>query len=99
MSKSKKIAVIERDGLRCSYCGRKLSFHDLHLDHIYPRSLGGKSHIDNLVASCRKCNEMKGCMTVERFVEKQRTKLSALNIERRYLASIIRTYREKHGTT
>ena len=53
--------IFERDGFRCAYCG-KTSYEDgvkLHVDHVYPRSLGGKNHGFNLVTSCRRCNLAK----------------------------------------
>lgn len=46
--------VFERDGA-CVYCGGKAE----HLDHIRPRSKGGKSTLDNLAASCARCNHSK----------------------------------------
>lgn len=54
---SKKNVMI-RDGMKCVYCGAK----DVRLtiDHIIPRSMGGKSTFENTVASCKSCNVKKG---------------------------------------
>jgi len=52
--------IFERDNFKCVYCGA--SAHNgalLHVDHIYPKSLGGKSDVFNLVSSCSKCNLVK----------------------------------------
>ena len=51
--------VMARDGGRCFYCGEAVD-GDTHIDHFYPRSLGGLD-IDpmNLVVSCDKCNLSK----------------------------------------
>lgn len=49
--------VFKRDGYECQYCG---SNKDLTLDHVFPRSRGGKSSWDNLVAACKSCNSRKG---------------------------------------
>ena len=53
-------AVFARDGWECQYCGARTS---LTVDHVIPRSKGGGSGWDNIVASCAPCNRRKGDMT------------------------------------
>ncbi|RIH83103.1 HNH endonuclease [Calidithermus terrae] len=55
--------VFKRDGYVCQYCGRPA--RDLTLDHVLPRSRGGPSTWDNLVAACRPCNHKKADRTPE----------------------------------
>lgn len=55
--------VFVRDGYRCQYCAETPPIRDLNLDHVMPRSRGGKSTWDNLVTSCRPCNLRKGRYT------------------------------------
>jgi 5-methylcytosine-specific restriction endonuclease McrA len=50
-------AVFARDGWECQYCGARTS---LTVDHVIPRSKGGGSNWDNIVASCAPCNRRKG---------------------------------------
>ena len=50
-------AVFARDGWSCQYCGSRSS---LTVDHVIPRSKGGPSTWDNIVASCAPCNRRKG---------------------------------------
>jgi 5-methylcytosine-specific restriction endonuclease McrA len=50
-------ALFARDGWRCQYCG---STGRLTLDHVVPRSRGGDSVWENVVASCAPCNLRKG---------------------------------------
>jgi 5-methylcytosine-specific restriction endonuclease McrA len=50
-------AVFARDGWECMYCGARTS---LTVDHVIPRSKGGGSGWDNIVASCAPCNRRKG---------------------------------------
>ncbi len=45
---------------RCCYCGKKLPTSELNLDHVVPRSRGGKTTWDNIITSCVKCNIKKG---------------------------------------
>jgi 5-methylcytosine-specific restriction endonuclease McrA len=66
--------IFARDSSRCQYCGRKFSTQDLSLDHVIPRSQGGKSTWDNIVCCCIKCNVKKGGRTPEQAHMKLLTK-------------------------
>jgi 5-methylcytosine-specific restriction endonuclease McrA len=55
--------ILMRDRYRCQYCGVKGGASDLTLDHIVPRSRGGRSTPENLCASCMRCNQRKGDRT------------------------------------
>jgi 5-methylcytosine-specific restriction endonuclease McrA len=50
-------AVFARDDWTCQYCGSRSS---LTVDHVIPRSKGGPSSWENIVASCAPCNRRKG---------------------------------------
>src|SRR5690242_6025228 len=50
-------AVFARDGWQCQYCGSRAN---LTVDHVIPRSKGGTSTWENIVASCAPCNRRKG---------------------------------------
>ena len=52
-------AVFAPDGWTCQYCGARAN---LTVDHVIPRSKGGSSEWDNIVASCAPCNRRKGDM-------------------------------------
>ena len=54
--------IFKRDGMKCVYCGSK---DNLTLDHVVPKSGGGRDTWDNLVTACQKCNSRKGSMTPE----------------------------------
>ena len=66
--------VFLRDAFTCQYCGGRPPMRDLNLDHVLPRSRGGKSSWDNLVTSCRTCNVKKGYATPEECGMIPRTK-------------------------
>ena len=51
-------AVLARDAWTCQYCGSRKS--SLTVDHVIPRSRGGESIWENIVASCASCNRRKG---------------------------------------
>ena len=50
-------AVFARDSWTCQYCGSR---SNLTVDHVIPRSKGGSSSWENIVASCAPCNRRKG---------------------------------------
>ena len=45
---------------RCCYCGKKFALNQLNLDHVIPKSRGGKTDWSNIVTSCVPCNLKKG---------------------------------------
>lgn len=51
--------VLFRDNFTCQYCGSR-SLLGMTIDHIVPRSQGGKTVWDNVVCACKKCNAQKG---------------------------------------
>lgn len=55
--------IFERDKSTCQYCGKKLAKSELTIDHVVPRSRGGRDTWDNLVLACVKCNVRKGDQT------------------------------------
>jgi len=57
--------IYMRDKNVCQYCGKQYQKSELNLDHVIPRSLGGKSSWDNVVCSCYSCNLKKGGRTPE----------------------------------
>ncbi len=52
--------ILLRDRNTCQYCGTVLASSELTLDHVIPRSRGGQSTWENLVACCHECNRRKG---------------------------------------
>ncbi len=52
--------IYARDHSRCQYCGKPYPTGELSLDHVIPRSQGGKSTWENVVCACVACNVRKG---------------------------------------
>jgi type IV secretory pathway TrbD component len=61
-----RFSVLQRDGFRCTYCGRPGNEPGvvLHIDHVVPIVAGGSSTEDNLVTACERCNLGKGTRAV-----------------------------------
>lgn len=55
--------LFARDGYRCQYCGQTRPMSQLSLDHVVPRSQGGRTTWENVVCSCTTCNSRKGGRT------------------------------------
>ena len=62
-AKFNRINIFRRDGGMCQYCLKKFSRAELTIDHVIPRTQGGKSTWDNVVCCCIDCNRKKGGRT------------------------------------
>lgn len=60
-----RLNILIRDNYTCQYCGEQLKKNQLNLDHVIPRSRGGKTTWENVVASCHDCNRIKGGLSPE----------------------------------
>ena len=58
-----RLNIFARDKFTCQYCGEKPHRSQLNLDHVIPRSLGGRTTWENVVCSCVDCNRQKGGRT------------------------------------
>lgn len=58
-AKLNKFNIKLRDEFTCQYCGKKHSHRSLTIDHVLPKSKGGKYEWTNLVAACKQCNQAK----------------------------------------
>lgn len=67
MPNAKRAQIYAKYDGHCAYCGRKITFKDMDVDHIKPKSRGGSSELSNLNPSCRQCNRMKAALTIEGF--------------------------------
>lgn len=56
---SLRFLVLKAAGGRCQLCGISAKERPLDVDHIIPRSRGGKTELANLQALCSKCNRSK----------------------------------------
>ncbi len=87
--------IYARDNNRCQYCGKKLPTSELSLDHVVPRSLGGKSTWENIVCCCIHCNVRKG----GRRPDEAHMKLVTLPVKpKRSPAIMVRLTSEKYAS-
>ena len=69
--------IYRRDGNKCVYCGTS---KQLTIDHVIPKSKGGRNTWENLVTCCTKCNLKKGDKTPEQAGMKLNSKPFEPNI-------------------
>jgi 5-methylcytosine-specific restriction endonuclease McrA len=71
--------VFLRDRFECQYCGDGRPAQDLTFDHVIPRSRGGRTNWENVVAACGPCNLRKAdklpreCQMLPRATPRQPT--------------------------
>lgn len=62
LTKEERRAVYEKMGGHCAYCGCKLRYSDMQVDHVVPLngySVQGPDELDNMLPACRSCNHYK----------------------------------------
>ena len=84
-AKKIRLDVYAKYGGRCAYCGRKIAYKDMQVDHFIAKKAfdqSGSDDISNLMPSCRMCNHYKRANSLELF--------------RRYIQEIPRKLRENY---
>lgn len=72
ISKAVRQTVYAKYDGHCAYCGRKIEFKDMQVDHFKPlgayiEANRGTDDIENLMPSCRTCNHYKRANSLETF--------------------------------
>lgn len=81
--------VYEKYDGHCAYCGKKIEYKDMQVDHIQSHYMNGSDELENYNPSCRQCNFYKGTMSIEDFrvqLTKLRERLQKVYIYRLSIA-------------
>jgi predicted GTPase len=82
----------------CYYCKNRVGKYSMTADHLIPLSRGGTNRIENLVISCKRCNNEKGSMTLEEYLQYKKNNISLVVPVRRKennpIIEIIPEYKE-----
>ena len=89
-------AMIEVYGNTCQYCIEKFSTNKLSVDHIFPKSQGGKGNLGNLMLACILCNAKKNNEILPKWLEKNFQKRAEKN-KKEILKIMSKKYIERHG--
>ena len=91
LKKEKRQLIHQKYNGRCAYCGDKLEYSKMHVDHIIPLyrrwtnlelekygKVKGSGKIDNLMPSCQTCNLSKSTFTLDVWKEQICLKINRL---------------------
>ena len=75
ISKKTRQKVYEKYNGRCAYCGQKIEYKDMHVDHLIPIRQAEEGKVDwrevenenNYMPACRMCNHYKRANPLELF--------------------------------
>ncbi|MFA5528406.1 MAG: HNH endonuclease signature motif containing protein [Peptostreptococcales bacterium] len=73
MNKKDRLSVYNKYDGHCAYCGKKIEYKDMQVDHQTASCNGGTNDVDNLFPSCRRCNHYKRSQDLEEYREYIRT--------------------------
>ena len=98
---AQKSEILERGGYRCAICGAtKATGTNLHIDHVRPRSKGGKAAIDNGQVLCSRHNNLKKnygqtetCKRMYRAIYQQAVAANDITMLR-FVEDVMRVYDE-----
>ena len=62
-AKDKRYWFNRQDNGVCNYCGNRYFYHQLEMEHMIPKELGGPDHRRNMQLACKNCNSLKGTST------------------------------------
>lgn len=69
ITKEERKKIYNKYGGHCAYCGCKIEYKGMQVDHVVPLAKGGKDEEGNMLPSCRSCNHYKATLTAEEFRE------------------------------
>ena len=69
MKKQDRQIVYSKYNGHCAYCGKKIDYIDMQVDHQESKYRGGDNNIENLYPACRRCNHYKRAKDLEAFRE------------------------------
>lgn len=69
LTKVERLKIYDRYNGHCAYCGQKIEYKEMQVDHLEPLRNGGKDEISNMICSCRSCNRYKDVYSLETLRE------------------------------
>ena len=67
LTKKEQQAVYDKYDGHCAYCGKKIEYKDMQVDHRVAIMHCGEDEMDNYMPACRRCNHYKRAASVEGF--------------------------------
>ena len=79
---------------RCAYCGVKITFRGMQIDHKIPLAINGEDTKENMLPACRTCRRIKGTSDIVYF----RKTISIIIFRYTGINEPVRFYFEKEET-
>lgn len=67
LSKDERRKILKKTNGHCAYCGCKLKYNEMQIDHIVSIHTGGEDIESNMLPACKSCNYYKGSSSLETF--------------------------------
>lgn len=67
LTPAERMTVYNKCNGHCAYCGCKLEYKDMQVDHVEAILTGDVDTLDNMFPACRSCNHYKSSMSLETF--------------------------------
>lgn len=83
----RKMIYDKADG-RCQLCGRQIAYIEVTLDHVVPLAMGGADEVENLSCTCFTCNQFKGSILPDDFIDRITT-IFLYQMEKKYCNRIL----------
>ena len=80
--------LLIRHSHTCQYCGGASGDSVLEIEHMKPKSRGGSNSIRNLTISCHTCNQLKGSLTPEEWLDSLQAKAKKTDLDRARIKDI-----------
>lgn len=75
----RKMALFQRDGDKCFFCSKPMTFEEASVEHLVPVRRGGPTNMDNLVLAHVKCNKEIDDMPLIEKIKVHRENWSKVN--------------------
>lgn len=78
LTKSERKKILKKTDGHCAYCGCRIAYNEMQIDHIVPIYNGGEDVESNMLPACRSCNHYKGTSSLGAFRHKLEKMLDVL---------------------
>lgn len=78
LTKSERMKILKKTDGHCAYCGCRIIYNEMQIDHVVPIYNGGEDTESNMLPACRSCNHYKGTSSLGAFRNKLEKMLDVL---------------------
>ncbi len=79
LTKHERMKILKKTNGHCAYCGCKITYNEMQIDHVISIFNGGEDVESNMLPACRSCNHCKGSSSLGAFRRKVERMPDVLN--------------------